>query len=110
MKQFNLLEGKNERDLVLERLALDPSKADWFKEAKQVLFRVAKNYPTFTVDDIWAQGLRPAPGDSRALGPVLLAARGAKIIEATAAFRPSTIVAHHAGPKRIWRSLICEAT
>ena len=104
MKQFNLLKGQEERDVALQRLYLSPTNQQWIVEAKRALWYVICHFETFTTDDVWATGLRPAPGDSRALGPVMMAAKNAKHIVATKGFRATVIVSNHAAPKRIWRS------
>ncbi len=100
---FNLEEGRRQRDLALERV--ERGKEDWNKKARQAVARCCYDMETFTTDDVWATGLDHPDGDARALGPVMMAARNAKFIEPTSNFRASRIVAYHAAPKRIWRSL-----
>ena len=110
MKQFSLLEGQKRRDLALAHLEMSPNNQQWMKEAKEALWFILNHYETFTTDDVWAMGLRPAPGDSRALGPVMMAAKKAGVIVATPNFRPTVIASNHAAPKRIWRSTLCRST
>jgi len=100
---FNLQEGRRQRDLALERVV--QNKENWIKAAKRAIWEVAGDHTEFTTDDVWATGLPHPDGDARALGPVMLKARTAKVIEPTERFRPSRIVAYHAAPKRIWKSL-----
>ncbi len=100
---FDLEEGRRQRDLALSRVQLN--KEDWIREAKWCVFNCAKDHSELTTDDVWAMGLRHPEGDARALGPVMLAAQKAGVIEPTDRFRPSRIVTYHAAPKRIWKSL-----
>ncbi len=100
---FDLEEGRRQRDLALSRVQLN--KEDWIKKAKQAVWLVAGDHTEFTTDDVWATGLPHPDGDARALGPVMLKAQKANVIQPTERFRPSRIVAYHAAPKRIWKSL-----
>ena len=77
----------------------------WKAAALDAVRRAALAMPDFIVDQVWA--FIPAgvsTHDSRAMGPVIMAAKKAGIIEASDAFRPSP--RRHASPQRVWRSLI----
>ena len=80
-------------------------KGQWSAAAKWALVNVALEKAEFTTDDVWRAGLVPCPnGTNRALGPVLMAAAKAGIIERTDRTRNTEIVTSHARPKRVWLS------
>ena len=78
----------------------------WMNTAKWCVVEVANTHAQFTTDEVWALGLPPCPGSSRAMGPVMVAAAKAGYIERTDRTRNTTKAHSHAQPLRVWRSLI----
>lgn len=103
MIEFDAAEARRRRDRALAVVVV--GKDDWIKAAKWALYEVALSTREFTTDAIWATGLpEPPSGSSRALGPVMLAAARAGVVQITDRTRPTTKKKSHAQPLRIWIS------
>jgi len=97
------------REEAIERSDRPPSEI-WKRHAAEVIRATALALPLLTSEDVWEHGLRsPDNGspDGDALGPAMLRAKDAGIIEftgrtVTKTDRPQ----RHNNPKRLWRSLI----
>jgi hypothetical protein len=101
-------EATDARDAGLEKVNA-PDAKHWMGLAYRALQRVACRMEHLTTDDVWAEleaGGIEGPRERRALGPVLMRAASAGIIEATNMVSNSGRKEAHAGPKRIWRSNI----
>lgn len=100
-------EGRAGRDEGMAR-AEGGADEDWKREALDAVEQLAHALPYLTSDDVWPVLFTREVGthEHRAMGPVMLAAKRLGLIEPTAAFRPSTRAKAHAGPKRVWRSLV----
>jgi len=104
--EFDLREARRKRDEALRRVQEGPGKDEWIKAAKWTVLEVALTHKEFTTDEVWATGLPACPGTNRALGPVMMAAAKAKVIERTPYTRDSKKVVSHARPVRVWESLV----
>lgn len=100
-------EGRAGRDEGMAR-AERSADEDWKREALDAVEQLAYVLTYLTSDDVWPVLFAREVGthEHRAMGPVMLAAKRLGLIEPTAAFRPSTRAKAHAGPKRVWRSLV----
>lgn len=80
----------------------------WATKALECVCEVASEQETFTGDDVMnileERGL--LPNEHRALGPVMIEAAKANIMEKTDRFQSSTRKTQHGSPRRVWRSLI----
>lgn len=78
----------------------------WFAAALAAVGVIAARGEPFTTDRVWALLARMGVDthERRAMGPVMLAARRAGIVEATDEFRASVRAEHHCGPVRVWVS------
>lgn len=79
---------------------------EWRAAASAAIADVARGFPFFTSDHVWATGLA-RPRESRALGPEFKRAQFAKILEPTDTFKLSAQASRHRAPIRVWRSLVC---
>ena len=75
----------------------------WIDEAVAVIKSVAGRYPYLISDDLWASGLT-APGNSRALGSAMRAARSAGYIEKFPHFVLTHQATRHRAPVQVWKS------
>ena len=97
------------RDEALKRVE-EHADAHWKEAALDAVQEAATRFPTFIVDDVWpliAPDARTHEG--RAIGAVMLKAKKLCWIEPTDEFRLSATAAHHANPRRVWRSKISKA-
>lgn len=78
--------------------------ADWKLRALQAIRKVAEQQPYLVVDDTWK--FVEAPREKRAMGAMMQRARKEGWIAPTSEYRPSTNIAAHLGPRRLWKSLI----
>lgn len=105
-------EGERRRDEALERVRQAALEA-WLREAENAVRELAFGRPEFTTDAVWAYLDRhgtPLPHEKRAMGAVMRAAHKQDgLIEPTERFVKSVRPEHHAGPVRVWRSLVYEA-
>ena len=112
-REAGLRAGIEARDNALvqgERHA-DP---DWKKAAEIAIRKTAEELNEFIVDHVfermnWSDaygktGIKTT--DQRAMGALILAAARQKLIARTDRFLPSFNRAHHACPRRVWRSLV----
>jgi hypothetical protein len=76
---------------------------DWLDQAFEFLRAYAEEHEEVFVDDLWEAGLTP-PANRRALGPVLMRAARAGVIEKTGQYRPST--SSNLSVKPVWRSRV----
>ena len=95
--------AKDARDHSLAQVE-DNAEEEWIAEATSALEHFLKHNETMFVDDLWAWSGLERPRESRALGPVFVAAARAGWMKKTGAYRNS--VASKMGPKPVWRSLI----
>ncbi len=102
--QFNLAQARHNRDVAMERAG--HNHAQWMATAKWTLIVIAKTHGEFTTDALWKLGLPPCPGTNRAIGPVMMAAAKAGIIERTNRTEQTSRVTNHARPLTVWRSKI----
>jgi hypothetical protein len=103
--EFDAAEARRRRDRALAVVVV--GKDDWIKAAKWAVYEIAKDTREFTTDAVWASGLpEPPSGSSRALGPVMLAASRAGVVQITDRTRPTTKKLSHAQPLRVWTSNI----
>lgn len=95
--------SEHQRDAALAAVEANADD-DWLTEAYDQLVAYLQNHPEFFVDDFWsATGLRE-PREARALGPVVMRAARAGLMEKTGDFRKS--VRSNMTEKPVWRSLI----
>jgi hypothetical protein len=84
----------------------------WQEDMYESLVSVAGRMPEFTndetVDEFDRLGFKSKTHDTRALGPVVLRARRAGMIEPTIRQATSKRRTHHNGLLRVWKSLIHE--
>lgn len=110
----HVVEGPHDQD---ERRAIDAgiegaTRADdhaapeWRDEAYAAVIRTARTLAEFTSDEVWTVGDLPQTRENRALGPVILRAQRAGVIEDTGRIRRTKQVKSHGSPARVWRSLI----
>lgn len=85
--------------------AVDGATPEWKHAARAAVRRVAAEMAEFTTDDVWATDL-PMPREPRALGPIMNSLAKEGLIEITDRTRTTVRAVAHAGPKRVWRSLI----
>lgn len=98
-----LQQAQDERDAAIEQADANAD-AQWKLRALNIVERLAKDQPMLTTDDVWKEGL-DLPREGRALGGVMLRARGAGLIaKIPNAYRPS--VRRHCSPIQVWRSLV----
>lgn len=102
----NARRSADRRDEAVARVEAN-TEPEWGETARQFLIEYARTHPEFASDALWDAGL-VKPHTGQALGPVMTWGKDHGIIEATGAFRPTTLVSSHGMPKRIWRSLIFE--
>lgn len=81
----------------------------WIAEADAAIARTARAHESFDADDVWEFGELRRVVENRALGPRLAAAARAGLIVATGDYRRSRQVQCHGMPRRVWKSLVCEA-
>jgi len=106
---LDLLAAEEARDEAMGEVeeAAEPS----FNEvAFEALERVAQLRDCFIVDAVWEElrkgGLIPYTHDKRAMGPIMSRGQREGLIEPTGDYEPSAQVKSHAGPRRVWRSLV----
>lgn len=102
--------GRQGRDEGMAR-AEGAADSEWKAAAIDAVEQLAHASAYLTSDDVWPLLFAQQLGthEHRAMGPVMQSAKRLGLIEATAAFRPSTRAKAHAGPKRVWRSLVFKA-
>jgi hypothetical protein len=98
-----ITKAKGARDESLAQVE-DNAEDEWIAEATSAFEQFLKHNETMFVDDLWAWSGLERPRESRALGPVFVAAARAGWMKKTGAYRNS--VASKMGPKPVWRSLI----
>lgn len=89
--------------------AEDHAVPEWVAFARHVVEQVARANRFFIVDAVWEAGLGKPP-NARAIGPVMQWACREGLIAPTSEFRPSAQRGCHRVPRRVWRSLVFEAT
>lgn len=105
---FDSGEGRARRDEAIERVEAHADTA-WKDSARACLVYVASRKEHFTADDVaeelgsWVGGGTHEP---RAMGAIFLWARREKIAEPTSEFRATRRPQGHAGPRRVWKSLV----
>lgn len=106
---YSLQLGLFARDEALRRVEL-PSE-DWRQIAYEAFVYVARRKNWFTTDAIWfvleEEWKVPSPPERRAMGPVILLAKKNQVCVKTDKEKLSSRPVCHAGPKRVYRSLIC---
>lgn len=100
-----------ERTITLNAIAQAEANApqQWLADARAAVRHLAAKHPTFIVDAIWELGL-PKPPEARAIGAVIQWAAREGLIVGTDDFLPSAQAGCHHVPRRVWRSLVFEAT
>ena len=92
------------RDEAIQRVDEHANDA-WKARAFDAIARVARRRSTLTTDDVWAAMDGPAgTHEPRAMGPMMLSAARAGLIEATESYVKSARVTCHARPLRVWSS------
>lgn len=99
---LSFAEAEASRDRGMARAA-ESSGDGWQSYAVGFIEDYARRSPTVFVDDLWEAGLE-RPAQPKALGPAVLAASRAGLIEKTGEYRPSR--SSNMLPKPVWRSLI----
>ena len=80
----------------------------WKQEAHLAIRKIGRLSETFTTDDVWAAmpaDVR-AEVEPRAMGAIMRQAASEGVCVALGQWKPSTRVACHRRPLRVWRSLI----
>lgn len=77
---------------------------DWMDQAWHALVEWLQTHDEFFVDDFWMGSGLAEPREARALGPIVMRASRAGLMEKTGKFRPS--VRSNMTEKPVWRSLI----
>ena len=103
---LDLAEGRRRRDAGMD--AVDKS-SDFQYAADRAVAQTARVFSSFVVDQVWQFIDGDYGVDKRAMGPAMLRASRAQLIEPSSDFRPTTQVKCHAAPRRIWISLIYQA-
>lgn len=96
------------RDNALARVARNVD-TEWRNAAERAVHTVAGREAEFTTDQVWvllqAWGA-PPPTEPRGMGAIMKYAQRKGWIEPTDRFEPTKRVQGHAGPTRVWRSLL----
>jgi hypothetical protein len=95
--------GRRARDVGMDR-AEQNSDAEWVTMALAAIREAARRYPTLTADTVFLD--LPAPREGRVMGPVMQQARRRGWIAPTGQYVSAQNKKQHAGPTRVWRSLI----
>ncbi len=77
----------------------------WLFRAEQIVRFLARAYPEFTSDDVWARLDREGvqvPHEPRALGAVMHSLAKQGVIRKTGEYRPSKRTSLHASPRAVW--------
>jgi hypothetical protein len=84
---------------------------DWLAAASQALLNVARRQPLLTADDVWRElgDHAPLQHEARAIGPVMLKACKAGIIEATDRIQLSALGSGR-WKVRVWTSRVFTVT
>lgn len=99
-------EGRRRRDKAMKKV--ESHAAPGFLDGALVAAgRAARDLPHLTSDDLWRY-MPPevTTPDNRAMGPVMVRAKKLGLIEPTDRFKPTIFPRGHAGPRRVWRSLV----
>lgn len=83
------------------RRAEDHADKEWKVLAWDTLVAYFDTHDEFFCDDFWLETRLPWPREARAIGPLILRAARAGLIEKTGASRPS--VRSNLTPKPVWR-------
>lgn len=97
------LAAKNARDTAIARVE-GAAPEEWKTAAYAAVEWCARNYQTFTVDDVQRRMGDNNPPEGRAMGPVMLRAKQNGLIEPTGTYRPSTQPQCHANPRQVWKA------
>ena len=103
---LDLAEGRRRRD---HGMAIVDKSTEFQYAADRAVAQTARTYSAFCVDEVWQFVDGDYDVDKRAMGPAMLRASRAKLIDATKDFRPTSQRQCHAQPRRIWISLIYQA-
>jgi hypothetical protein len=106
--QLDLDSEARARDAAIATAA-EHANQEWIAFAHHVVEQVARTNATFISDAVWEAGLGKPP-EARALGAVMRWAQRERLIAPTNASRPSAQAGCHQMPRRVWRSLVFEAT
>lgn len=106
---FNPETGRTLRDEALERVEQN-AEPDWKDKARACLVYVASRKEYFTADDVAEELSSLVDGASthepRAMGAIFKWAQREKIAAPTPSFTPTRRAQGHAGPRRVWKSLV----
>lgn len=100
-----LFDAEEARDQAIARAAA-AAPADWSQRARDAVMLVALARFDFTTDHVWDALGEDRPPEPRALGAVLKAMAGERLIRATGEYRKSVRVDCHARPLAVWRVVI----
>lgn len=103
--EFDAAAGAAARDEGIER-AENGIDDDERAELLDAVHRCALMVPEFTTDDVWRLHGALQSGIGQGVGGVMVAARNRGWCEPMAKWIPSTRVACHRRPLRVWRSLV----
>jgi hypothetical protein len=104
-QKFDIVEARRKRDHAMS--IAEQGKTEWNRAAAWAVVCAALKNTEFTTDAVWAEGLPPPEsGSKRALGPVMIRAAKAYIVERTDRTIETAKADCHAQPIRVWRSLI----
>lgn len=91
------------RDAAIQRVD-DHADPEWKDLAFDALVKCAMMHETLTAYDIWHYVDKPL--EPRANGPLMLRGKREGIIAPTEEFRQTGGTVRHAGPARVWKSLV----
>lgn len=102
---FDSVEGRRRRDVGMAR-ADTAAPRPWKDYADDAIRHLARTHGgEFTSDDVWRildEWEIPRPPEGRALGPRMVAARNAGIIEPTGRYRPTDQTKSHGSPAALY--------
>lgn len=106
---FDPEKGAELRDEAIEKVE-EHAEPSWFDVARSTLVYVATRNSRFTADDVAEELGRMVPKitthEPRAMGAVFKWAQRERIADPTSEFVPTRRAQGHAGPRRVWKSLI----
>jgi hypothetical protein len=103
---LDLAEGKRRRDAGMD--VVDKS-VEFQYAADRAVAQTARIFSSFVVDQVWQFVDGDYGVDKRAMGPAMIRAAKAQLIEPSPDFRPTSQPKSHASPTRIWISRIYQA-
>jgi hypothetical protein len=111
MNLLDYIEAAKARDEAIHRVD-EHAAPDWKVAAYEAVVQTATELQQFTADDVFDRlNTEATTHDRRALGPVVIRAARARLIEkANVAPRLSSRRSRHCAPMTVWNSRICGET